>query len=160
MSYCSPPRTERRDHFGTASCSVSCGSGCWLVGYFVCRFNRPIRKLRVAVFRVEFGTCVDSTYKYPTITSSIGVSMNTQNSPAGRCSAIIEMRYPVAAHARGHNLKFGAPVESHLVQGVGTKSSGRAMRRTGVPRRSYSTSSSYSSSSSSMLPCSWRGGVR
>jgi len=73
----------------------------------------------------------------------------------GRGSATIEARYPVAAHARGHNLEFRAPVQSHLVQGVGTTSSGRALRRTGVPRRSYSTASSYSSSSSSML-VAWR----
>ena len=64
---------------------------------------------------------------------------------------LIEARFPVAAHARGHNLEFGAPGQSRLVQGVGTTSSGRALRRTAVPRRSYSTSSSYSSSSSSML---------
>jgi len=84
--------------------------------------------------------------------------MTTQDSGArnrGRGSATIEARYPVAAHARGHNLEFRAPVQSHLVQGVGTTSSGRALRRTGVPRRSYSTASSYSSSSSSML-VAWR----
>ena len=59
---------------------------------------------------------------------------------------LIETRFPVAAHARGHNLEFGAPVQRRLVQGVVTTSSGRALRRTDVPRRSYSTSSSYSSS--------------
>ena len=68
---------------------------------------------------------------------------------------LIEARNPVAAHARGHNLEFGAPGRSQLVQGVGTTSSGRAPRKTGVPRRSYSTSSSYSSSSSSMLMAWW-----
>ena len=73
----------------------------------------------------------------------------------GRGSATIEARYPVAAHARGHNLEFRAPVQSHLVQGVGTTSSGRALRRTDVLRRSYSTVSSYSSSSASML-VAWR----
>jgi hypothetical protein len=46
----------------------------------------------------------------------------------------IETRYDVAAHARGHNFELGAPVQSHLVQGVGTTSSGRALRRTGVLR--------------------------
>jgi hypothetical protein len=73
----------------------------------------------------------------------------------GRGSAIIETRYDVAAHARGLNFELGAPVQSHLVQGVGTTSSGRALRRTDVLRRSYSTVSSYSSSSASML-VAWR----
>ena len=72
-----------------------------------------------------------------------------------RGSAIIETGFPVAAHARGHNFEFGAPGQSQLVQGVGTTSSERALRRAGVPRRSYSTASSYSSSSSSML-MAWR----
>jgi len=82
----------------------------------------------------------------------------TQDSGArarGLFSAFIEARFPVAAHARGHNLEFGAPVQRRLVQGVGTTSSGRALRRTDVPRRSYSESSSYSSFSSSMLMAWW-----
>jgi len=73
----------------------------------------------------------------------------------GRGSATIEARFPVAAHARGHNLEFRASVQRRLVQGLGTTSSGRALRKTGVPRRSYSTSSSYSSSSSSMFMEWW-----
>ena len=80
--------------------------------------------------------------------------LTTQDSGAktgGRGSATIEARYPVSAHARGHNLEFRAPVQRRHIQGVGTTSSGRALRKTGVPRRSYSTASSYSSSSSSML---------
>jgi hypothetical protein len=97
-------------------------------------------------------------------TQAIAVSMTpkrrfilpkTAAGKPGSRPATIEARYPVAAHARGHNLEFRAPVQSHLVQGVGTTSSGRALRRTGVPRRSYSTASSYSSSSSSML-VAWR----
>jgi hypothetical protein len=55
---------------------------------------------------------------------------------------LIETRCYVAAHARGHNFEFGAPVKRQLVQGVGTTSSERALRKTGVPRRSYSMSSS------------------
>ena len=55
---------------------------------------------------------------------------------------LIETRCYVAAHARGHNFEFGAPVKRQLVQGVGTSSSERALRKTGVPRRSYSMSSS------------------
>jgi hypothetical protein len=73
----------------------------------------------------------------------------------GAAATLIEAHFSVAAHARGHNLEFGAPVKRRLVQGVGTTSSGRALRKTGVPRRSYSTSSSYSSSSSSMLMAWW-----
>ena len=67
----------------------------------------------------------------------------------------IEARFPVSAHARGHNLEFRAPVQRRHIQGVGTTSSGGALRKTDVPRRSCSTSSSYSSSSSSML-MAWR----
>ena len=64
-------------------------------------------------------------------------------------TTIIEARFPSSCMPRGHSLEFGAPDKRHLVEDVGTASSGRALRKTSVPRRFCSTSSSSSSSSSS-----------
>ena len=62
--------------------------------------------------------------------------LTTQDSGARtRDAALPPSRHatPSQRVARGHNLEFRAPVQSHLVQGVGTTSSGRA--RTAQNRR-------------------------
>ncbi len=59
-----------------------------------------------------------------------------------RGSASSSHASPSQRMLEANNLEFGAPVQRRLVQGVGTTSSGRALPRTDVPRRSYSTSSS------------------